>query len=202
MIKIDIEQGTEAWHQWRLGRVTGTRFKALMSGEKTQGYKDLITDITGEILTGEYEEGYSNQIMERGKDLEPEARMMYADMFGVVQQVGFIIPDESDPFHEWVGISPDGLTDGLLEIKCPLIKAHLNYIEKGALPNEYKWQVYGQLYVTGLPYCDFFSYYPNLKPFVVRVYPSEEINKEIEDRLWGLVRSVKEKITNYKKYKL
>lgn len=200
MIKIYCEQGTDEWFNYRLGRITGTRFKALMAGEATQTYKDLITDLCGEIITQEAEETYSNALMERGKDLEPEARMEYAEMFGDVEEVGLCIPDEDNDFYEWIGVSPDGITEGLLEIKCPLRKTHLNYIEKNRLPNEYKWQVYGQLYVTGLPYCDFMSYYPGMKPFIIRVYPDDDINKEIGARIGVTIERVKEKLEMYNNY--
>jgi len=198
MIIIEIEQGSEAWFKHRLGRITGTRFKALMSGESTQGFKDLITTLTGEILSGEIEETYSNANMERGKELEPFARKEYESIFDMeVKQYGFIIPDEDKFYHDYVGVSPDGHK---LEIKCPLIKAHLNYIEKGVLPNEYKWQVQGQLFVTGWDYIDFMSYYPNLKPFIIRVKPDNEMQQQIEGRLKLAIKLVEERIEKYNQY--
>jgi hypothetical protein len=45
MILHNIEQQSEAWYQVRCGKVTGTRFKALVAGESTQTYKDLLTNI-------------------------------------------------------------------------------------------------------------------------------------------------------------
>jgi putative phage-type endonuclease len=200
MIKVLIEQDSEAWHQLRLGRITATRFRVMMSDTSTKGYKDLITELAGEILTGQSEETYMNDVMRRGKELEPEARAYYADIFGDVEQVGICLPDEGDEFHEWIGISPDGLTDGVLEIKCPMIKAHLNYIEGNRLPAEYRWQVMAQLYVTGLPYCDFMSYYPGLKPFIIRVYPDDEAFGQITERLQETILKVKSKIETYNKY--
>lgn len=200
MIRVLIEQGSEAWHQIRLGRITGTRFKSMMAEKSTKTYKDLITDIVGELLTGQAEEGYSNDIMERGKDLEPEARDLYNDIAGPVEQVGFCIPDDGDTFQDWIGVSPDGIGSGVLEIKCPLIKAHLNYIEANRMPTEYYWQVMGLLYVTRLPFCDFMSYYPGLKPFILRVYPNADDFKLITQRLVEIIEGVKNKIEIYKKY--
>lgn len=198
MIIIDVEQGSDAWFENRLGRITGTRFKALMSGESTQGFKDLITTLTGEILSGEIEETYSNANMERGKELEPIARKEYENIFECeVEQYGFILPDEDKFYHEYCGVSPDGHK---LEIKCPLIKAHLNYMEKGVMPNEYKWQVQGQLFVTGWDYIDFMSYYPNLKPFIIRVYPDKKMHEEIEVKLAVAISLIKQKINKYKEY--
>lgn len=198
MIIIDIEQGSNAWFQNRLGRITGTRFKALMSGESTQGFKDLITTLTGEILSGEIEETYSNSNMERGKELEPIARKEYESIFETdVKEYGFVLPDEDKFYHEYCGVSPDGHK---LEIKCPLIKAHLNYIEKNVMPNEYKWQVQGQMFVTGWDYIDFMSYYPNLKPFIIRVYPDNEMHQQIEERLKIAIELIKIRIEKYNQY--
>ena len=200
MIIVNVEQGSEAWHELRLGRVTGTRFKALMAGESTSTYKDLVTDLAGEIITQTGEETYNNAIMDRGKDLEPEARDLYSEMFGEVREVGMVLRDEEDPLHEWIGVSPDGLGDGGLEIKCPLRKTHINYIRKNKLPAEYRWQVQGQLYVTGLPYCDFMSYYPGMKPFIVRVFPDDADHNAITERLGITIERVNELIKLYNKY--
>jgi hypothetical protein len=198
MIVIDIEQGSDAWFENRLGRVTGTRFKALMSGESTQGYKDLITTLTGERLSGEIEETYSNSDMERGKELEPIARKEYENIFSVeVKEYGFILPDEEKFYHDFCGISPDGHK---LEIKCPKMKTHLNYIKKGVLPNDYKWQVQGQLFVTEWDYIDFMSYYPNLKPFIIRVLPDKDMHEAIEHRLKSTIELVKKEIEAYEQY--
>lgn len=198
MIIADLEQGSEAWFQERLGRITGTRFKTLMSGESTIGFKDLITTIAGEILTGEIEETYFNADMERGKDLEPFARKEYENIFEIeVPEYGFIIPGEDKFYHVYVGVSPDGHK---LEIKCPKLKTHLNYIKKNVLPNDYKWQVQGQLFVTGWDYIDFMSYYPKLKPFIVRVYPDEKMHDEINERLKIAIDLIKKEIETYNKY--
>lgn len=198
MIIINCEQGSEAWFEHRLGRITGTRFKSLMAGDSTAAFKDLITDLAGEILSGEIEETYSNADMERGKELEPFARKEYESIFDIeVKQYGFVIPDEDKFYHDYVGVSPDGHK---LEIKCPKRKTHLNYIEKGVLPNEYKWQVQGQLFVTEWDYIDFMSYYPKLKPFIIRVKPDIEMHEAIEKRLKIAIQMVKAKIEAYKQY--
>jgi len=201
MIKLLIEQGSEAWFKARLGRITGTRFNALMMTDSTAGYKDLVANIACEMISGEFDEQFKSTLMERGNEVEGEARDFYADLFGVVvEEVGIIYPDEDNEFHEWVGVSPDGMTDGLQEFKCPLRRTHLNYILKDELPKEYKWQVYGLLFVTGLPYCDFMSYFPDMKPFVVRVLPDEKIFEEIANRLRVTITKIKETLEIYKNY--
>lgn len=203
MIKIDIEQGSEAWHNVRLGRVTGTRFKDLVSGESTKTYKDLVSDITGEIITNKAEETYSNAIMERGIELEPEAAKEYESIFEIESEgVGFCMFDEDDYFHDWCGVSPDRLigNDGGLEIKCPLRKTHINYIKSNKLPTEYVKQVQGCLFVTGREWWDFMSYYPGMKPFIIRVKPDLELHKVFSDRMEKLIEDVKQEIEIYNAY--
>lgn len=202
MIIFNCEQQSEAWHQARLGRVTGTKFKNLMSKANTASYQNLITDIACEIITGRAEETFSNAAMERGIEMEPVARTEYESIFGVeVKQVGFIIPDEDHPYHDWIGISPDGLVDeGMIEIKCPNQSTHFEYIEDNKLPAEYRYQVQGQLFVTGLKYCDFMSFAEGMKPFIIRVYPDLELFKEFDMKLSILITKVKEKIEKYNQY--
>lgn len=207
MIKHLVDQRSEAWHALRLGRVTGTAFKELMSGKTTAGYYNLIADIAAEIITecSEDQENYVSSDMQKGIDLEPIAAKCYEDMFETeLESVGFVTPNEDNKYSEWIGVSPDRLTldSGLVEIKCPKRSTHLYYIQAGKLPSTYKWQVYGQLYTTGLNYCDFFSYCDGLKPFIIRVYPDAEIFKLIEIELDIMIESVQKLIKNYYNYEV
>ena len=204
MIKINVEQGSEAWFEHRLGRFTASKFSKLMSGMGTMGFKELISEIAAEIASGEIEESYTNADMERGIELEPFARKEYEDIFHCnVDEVGFCIPDETDPLHLWVGVSPDGMVEnggGIIEIKCPKKKTHWGYIRAGKLPNEYKWQVQGQLFVTGAGYCDFISYHPSLKPFIIRVRPNLDMHDELKTRIIEAIKLVKDELKFYAKY--
>lgn len=203
MIKVNIEQGSEAWHDIRLGRVTATRFKDLMAGDSTKSYKDLITDLACEMITNKAEETYTNAIMERGIELESEAAKLYDSIFELEsEEVGFCMFDDNNPLHEWVGISPDRLVGELggLEIKCPLRKTHLNYIKADKLPSEYRHQIQSSMYVTGLQWWDFMSYYPGMKPFIIRVYPDKELHEEYAIRLFETIELIKAEINIYKQY--
>ncbi len=203
MIKINITQGSDAWHDERRGRFTGIRMKGLQSKKTTASYQDSIMDVVGEILSGETEENYVNADMQRGTDLEPFARGEYEELYGIeVEEVGFCLPDD-ELLAEWVGISPDGILpdSGLIEIKCPKLKTHLKYLEANRVPNEYKWQVQSQLWVTGAPYCDFMSYYPGMKPFIIRVEPDPVMFEAIDMEVRIAIQAVKDKIELYKQYK-
>lgn len=202
MIILNIDQRSEAWYEARCGRVTGTRFSELVAGESTKTYKNLVSDLACEIITRRQEESYVSAAMENGIETEPIARAEYEILTGVkVAEAGFIIPDEDHKYHDWIGVSPDGLTpDGMIEIKCPMMRTHIEYIEVGKLPSEYRYQVQGQLFVTGLPYCDFMSYVEDMKPFIIRVYPDTMLFAEFEMRLDKLINDVTEKLNKYQNY--
>jgi len=187
------EQGSEQWHDLRCGRITASKFKDMMAGLSTIGFKNLMFNTAGEIISREVEPSFTNDAMQRGIDLEPEARMFYEEINGIdVNEVGFVTNADIHP--EYIGVSPDGMIEsenGLLEIKCPKMHTHMAYTVNDRLPNEYKWQVQGQLLITGAEYCDFMSYYPNIKPFIKRVLPDLEMHKEMLTRMELSIEEVK-----------
>lgn len=206
MILHELEQHSEAWFAIRAGKITGTRFSVLMSGESTKGYQDLITTIAAEIIIERQEEGgFKSADMERGTLLEPTAREVFCEITDFdIRQFGFISPDENLPYSEWVGISPDGVgfinndPAFILEIKCPKASTHFGYLEQGTLPTEYRHQVQGQLFVSKLPYAYFMSYCEGMKAFIIKVDADIELHKTYEERLSKFILQVQEKLTKYK----
>lgn len=171
-----MEQKSDEWYKIRCGRMTGSKFAAIMSTGK--GREDLIRDLAWERYTGKCIEGFSNSAMQRGIELEPEARDWYVFVSGNhVSEEGFI----HHPEIPNVGISPDGLVgdDGLIEIKCPMHRAHIEAVEKKKLPSQYRWQVQGQLWVTQRKWLDFISYHPEHEGVIVRVLPSVEDQQKL-----------------------
>lgn len=196
----NCEQGSNAWHELRCGRITASKFKEVVSAKSTLGYKGLINTCIGEILSQTIEESYSNDNMQRGIELEPDAANSYELENEVeLKEIGFLT--NSNLHEEYVGVSPDRLIydDGLLEIKCPLMKTHIGYLRAGKLPNEYKWQVQGQLLISERKYCDFMSHYPNLPTFKIRIYPDEKMQLELKQRLDDAVAEIKEAVSNLQK---
>ena len=83
------------------------------------------------------------------------------------------------------GASPDGLVGeiGGLEIKCPTMAVHVDYLLRGELPTTYLQQVQGSLLVSDRQWWDFVSYYPGLKPLIIRVERDEEFLKKLKSEL-------------------
>lgn len=204
MIKSLYEQGTDKWFAEKVGKISGTRFKDMMSGEGTKGYNDLIANLAGEILTGKLEETFASKLMEEGTEKEPEGRAHLEDVLGPIEQCGFIQRDEDDEFHNWVGLSVDGLMEGQrknFELKCPLLKTHLSYFRLKEGPPEYRWQLQGGLWVLQeeVDSTYFCSYYPGMKPFVLEVFPSEKDFAAIDARIGITIERVNELLISYEK---
>ncbi len=191
----DIIQNSELWYQLRLGRFTASTFKDLFMGKTTTGYQKAIYKPVFEKLTGEKPESFTSEYMERGHELEPLAKDCYEkETFNSVSNGGFF------SLGDWIGASPDGLIDydGILEVKCPAYNTMINYLLTGTLPKTYKYQVYGQLFVTGRQWCDFMAYHPKLAPLIIRIERDETIIKEIEDKLNESIKVAKQIIQKIK----
>lgn len=183
-----IDQNTDEWLALRLGKFTASTFKDLFMAKTTIGYQKAIYKVVYEKLTGESPENFPSDYMERGHEMEPLAREAYElQTFNTVEDGGFWEMDE------WVGASPDGLVgdDGMVEIKSPAYNTMIAYLLKPKLPPIYKWQVHGQLMVTGRQWCDFMCYHPKLKPLIIRIERDEAAIKELSDKLTESIAEAK-----------
>jgi len=183
-IIYDIEQGTSEWLELRLGKLTASRFKDIMTkgrGESPSKTREsYMMQVVAEILTGERQDSFSNSAMDWGNECEPRACAAYELKHDVdVSHCAFI------QLNDWVGVSPDGLVgdNGLIEIKCPNTTTQIKRYIKGQFPSEYKAQVQGQLWVSGREWCDFVSYDPRITTdadyFEVRVERDEKYISEL-----------------------
>ena len=184
MITTQVQQGTKEWQECRLGIPTASGFDKLITtkGEPSKQRQKYMYQLAAERITGIKEDSYQNGAMQRGIELEAEARAMYELMTGnKVEQVGVCYSDEKKLF----GCSPDGLIgkDGAVEIKCPTSAIHVGYLLEGTLPADYFQQIQGQLLVTGRKWVDFFSFYPGLKPLLIKVKPDEKFLKALRIEL-------------------
>ena len=156
----EIIQGSDAWKQLRLGKVTASRVKDIVATTKT-GYSTsrdkYMTQLLLERLTNTVAESYSNDAMQWGVDNEPFARSAYESTKGVlVDQVAFV----NHPTIEQAGASPDGIVgEGLVELKCPMSHTHLESL-LGGLDDQYKVQVQWQMACTGAKWTDLCSFDP------------------------------------------
>lgn len=182
----DVAQGSEDWFAARAGYLTSSVADDALATPRSKGGFSLTRHklkarLVVERLTRKpVLDDYTNKHMERGKELEPFARMAYEELTGeIVKQVGFCVANG----YEYLGCSPDGLVgeDGLIEIKCPMPHVHMGYMMRPDkdVPPEYVNQMVLQLLVTNRKWVDFISFCDampeKLKLYVVRFEPSQDI---------------------------
>ena len=184
-----VLQGTPEWFEQRRGKVTASRIADLMAKTKS-GYsasrQNYLMQLLCERLTGKVEEGYKSAAMQRGNDLEAEARNWYQLETGEsVEEVSFI----DHPKINFAGASPDGLVgaEGLIEIKCPNTATHIETLRKKEPIDRYYKQMQWQMAVTGRKWCDFVSFDnrlpDNLAYFCKRILRDEAVIQEIEQEV-------------------
>ncbi|WP_430430233.1 lambda exonuclease family protein [Oceanicaulis sp.] len=169
----DMDQGTPEWFAIRAGRPTASEFSTIMAsgrgGAPSKTRRTLMLKLAGEILTGEPAESYSNAAMERGHEMEAEARNLYAFMADVEPvQVGFVT-------NKRPGCSPDALVGerGGLEIKTRAPHLMIDTLLKGEMPPEHMAQVQGCMWVCEREWWDFAAYYRGLPLFTKRIERDE-----------------------------
>ena len=194
------EQGSEEWLSLRLGKITASRVKdVLTKGRGTSQSKtaeSYMMELIAEILTGNSKPFFENDAMRWGTETEPQARAMYAvnNDFVDVKEVAFV------GHNEQVGISPDGLIgdDGLLEAKCPNTTTQLKRALSDDYSADYKAQIQMQLWVTEREWCDFVSFDPRLDCdagyLQQRVYRDEEYIEEMKTKVYAFVEKMNELI--------
>jgi len=206
MIEL-MEQGSEAWFNIRIGKVTASRVADVLAKTKT-GYSttrdNYMAQLVCERLTGQKGESFTNAAMQHGTETEPLARAAYEARYDVlVDEVGFV----SHPTIEMSGASPDGLVgdEGLLEIKAPNTATHIETLLSESVPNKYYTQMQFQIACTGRKWCDFVSFDnrlpTKLQMFVKRVPRDDMYIKLIEDEIVKFLAELDTKINQLMKVK-
>lgn len=193
MIIGEFEQHSPEWWEARTGRPTSSCFDQILTPKtmkpSAQAEKYLYT-LAGERIAGVKTETYSNPWMQRGLELEAEARRLFAMFVDVeVQEVGIVFPDEK---KLWAS-SPDGILDfngepAGLEIKCPAIHTHVAYLLAEDVPREYLCQVQGGILTTGFRQWFFMSYYPGLPPLIIGVTRDDTMCNALEKELYAFCK--------------
>lgn len=195
MILIDVKQGSEAWLKLRLGLVSASRFKDIMtnSRSKTDPFsttaRSYMLELIAEILTGE-QKTVKGPALDWGTNNEKNAQVEYAFEQGVtVEEKGICLTDD-----KLVGASPDGFVGeyGGLEIKCPYNSAnHIATVIAGEMPKEHMPQVQGNLWVNDRLWWDFVSYDPRIdgdgRLFIQRISRDEEYIAKLEEKITAFV---------------
>ena len=154
----NFEQHSEEWFNIRLGRMTASNAVAI--GNNGTGLDTYCYKLAAEILTGKSVEIKNIEAMDRGNEIEPDARATFEFEKNIdVKQIGFA------SYGDYAGCSPDGLidNDGLIEIKCPLNNNYVKLLAGGNIESKYIWQMQMQMAILERSYCYFVAYNPNFK---------------------------------------
>lgn len=197
---IDCDQNSAEWFAARSGIPTASNFATIMAKGKGGGEsltrKKYLYKLAGELLTGEVQDGYSNAHMERGHEMEPDARNMYALMTDANPQlVGFVRNGQK-------GASPDSLVGdkGMLEIKTKLPDLLIDVLIRDEFPAEHKAQCQGALWVAEREWIDIAVYWPKLPLFIKRAHRDESYIADMSqavDAFNSELAEVVEKIRRY-----
>lgn len=199
---IDIEEKTLAqsasqlWYSLREKRITASKFGIV--AKRQSGFENLVKQLnpSKRVVTAD---------MQRGIDLEPKAAMVYANVAKEgkvnVYPSGLVI----NPKCPWLGCSPDRKVFdftaedlghspfGLLEVKVTKEGttdfSTVQYITSGPNGNilkknhSYYYQVQCQLALTGLDWCDFFSYVSDTVYHCERIQFDEHFFEKSKDKV-------------------
>lgn len=174
----EIDQRSDEWFDQRRGLVTASVVGQLVTPTLKVASNDysrgLTASLVAERISGRTEETFMTPDMWRGIEDEPRARDRYAEVNEVeVKTTGFMVREGNG----WrLGYSPDGLVgdDGLIEVKCPRAKGHLQTILSDAVPSRHMAQIQAGLLVSGRKWLDFISFHGGLPMWTRRVLPDPE----------------------------
>jgi len=199
----DVIQGTDEWHDLRLGVFTASKSYLLFTeptkkadreaGKFSDGLNSYVFELLAEIVIKQRKDSFTSKAMEHGLEYEDEARKTYQLIKNInVHEVGIVYKDDMKIF----GCSPDGLVkneDGEfykgIEIKCPNTDNHLKYFfNRDLLDFEKKYyaQVQYSMYITGFDEWDFISYDPRMDKnniIITTIKRDEEYMAIIEKKL-------------------
>lgn len=138
MKRLNLEQNTEEWLEWRKGKITGSRLNDIIV-KRGNGRKVGFYEVIAERLAVRGDDFESD--LERGHALEEHAVRAFEEVTGkkVKRDCGVWVSDE----NEHIAISPDGEVGktGAVEVKCLSSARHLQAYFEQVIPTEYEAQV-------------------------------------------------------------
>ena len=162
----------QTWFNFRAGRVTASKFKAVCSTNTSTPSKSLLRSIcypdSNKFKSVATEWGLAHEKVA----LEKYAESMSGHENFFIEECGFII----NPDYPWMGASPDSLVScqccglGTVEVKCPYklrdksIPEYLSCSDcieeideefKLKVRHQYYFQVQAQMFACNVDYCDF-----------------------------------------------
>lgn len=158
-------QSDPSWIVERRGLLTASRMADAMAylknGKEAEARRKYKIELLAERVADYAVNHYVTPAMERGIQLEPEARMAYETETGLLTTEALLI---HHPRIEFFAGTPDGLIghDGMVEFKCPLVNTYMEWYIAGAIPEQHMPQLLAQLSVTQRRWVDFCAFCPEM----------------------------------------
>ena len=192
----NFEQRTPEWIEIKSGKMSASNVETIIANGK--GLETYIYNLMAEYYSSAEKENYINADMQRGIDLEPEAKIEFQFYTGLdIKEVGCV------ELNEYILASPDGLIgdDGLIEIKCPNDSIYFKLLLSNNIKPEYIAQMQMQMYVTDRQYCYFVSYNPNFEKslYIKKINRDEEMIDKLKKGLERGTQLIKEIKENFRK---
>ncbi len=176
---VQLEQGTDAWHDWRRNGIGCSDAHVLMGRRNNRGRSKLFQ----EKLNGSSGGAYRSEAMALGHKLEVEARADFEKTSGRSYRPSCLEHKK----YPWLRASVDGLSvdrTRVVEIKCGK-RIYETVSSSHSVPRQYRWQMHHILAVTGFSEIDFLCYWPGERPlhYVVKRDPTkiqDLVNAEYE----------------------
>lgn len=176
---VELEQGTQAWMDWRFEGIGASDAPAIMGENPWKSRTRLMNE------KRERKKVKLNAAMRRGMELEPVARERYETQFGISVPPACM----QSKTHPWMRASVDGYApqqEKVIEIKCGE-GAYWASSATGEVPKYYFAQLQHILFVTGLPTIDYWCYVPDRPEIFICVRRDEEYIQrmiEVEKAFW------------------
>lgn len=172
-------QGSSQWFDLRKGIPTASNFSSVMAGGEGKMRASYMKLLAAEQRSDRPIETYKNNDMQRGNDMEAEARGQYAMLSGLTTRnfEHSLIGDKELALVGFIrnggkGCSPDALvgTKGMLEIKTQRGDLIIDTLFNDRVPPEHMAQCQGNLWVAEREWIDLVIYWPGMPMFSKRIY--------------------------------
>lgn len=206
----DLIQGSDEWLQARLGILTASEMKHIITPKTLKlsaGSETHMYELISQRMTNYIEPSFIGYDMLRGMEDEPVARQIYSENVHEVEQCGFVTNDE---FGFTIGYSPDGLVgnNGQIEAKSRDGKFQIRTFLSKKPDTDFFIQLQTGLIVTKREWVDFVQYSPVPEPetgiretlnmIVIRVYPDATAQEAILEAASQFNKNMEEAIKTIK----
>jgi len=176
-MKTQSFQDKAEWLKARLGKITGSRLKDIITLRGT-GKKIGFYELIAERLALPADD---QSAMERGISLEPEAIERFKKETGKEVNTDLVLWSRDD--NESIAISPDGFgEDYAIEVKCLASSRHIEALITQEVPGDYEFQILQYFIVNDKINTMYLCFYdPRLafKDFFYLTITREELQEDI-----------------------